>query len=193
MQNVERTAIYRSRAKPAAFSRGLYDDGSSVAVVLSRAVAGLLPEMLVGLSVILMKRLSGTRHSASAFISIAVAFMINMMGTTLPTPIYRFYQQQYGFTPTLIAVIYACYAVGVLGALLTVGNWSDQLGRRRMLFVGLCASAASAIAFITSHGAAGLMIGRLLSGLSAGIFTSTRKAGKRVRRSGRCCDIRATH
>ncbi|WP_321947443.1 MFS transporter [Paraburkholderia sp. J10-1] len=120
-----------------------------------------------------MKRLLGTRRSASAFISIAVAFMINMMGTTLPTPIYRFYQQQYGFTPTLITVIYACYAVGVLGALLTVGNWSDQLGRRRMLFVGLCASAASAIAFITSHGATGLMVGRLLSGLSAGIFTST--------------------
>ncbi|WP_281177735.1 MFS transporter [Paraburkholderia heleia] len=99
--------------------------------------------------------------------------MINMMGTTLPTPIYRFYQQQYGFTPTLITVIYACYAVGVLGALLTVGNWSDQLGRRKMLFAGLCASAASAIAFVTSHGATGLMVGRLLSGLSAGIFTST--------------------
>jgi len=99
--------------------------------------------------------------------------MINMMGTTLPTPIYRFYQQQYGFTPTLITVIYACYAVGVLGALLTVGNWSDQLGRRRMLFAGLCASGAAAVAFIASHGAAGLMGARLLSGLSAGIFTGT--------------------
>lgn len=102
-----------------------------------------------------------------------LVFMINMMGTTLPTPIYPLYQQQCGLTPTMITVIYACYAIGVLGALFTVGNWSDQLGRRRMLFVGLAASGASAIVFIASHGPAGLMIGRLLSGLSAGIFTGT--------------------
>jgi MFS family permease len=99
--------------------------------------------------------------------------MINMMGTTLPTPIYRFYQQQYHLTPVMITVIYACYAFGVLGALLTVGTWSDQLGRRRMLLAGLYASGASAVAFMLSDGLAGLLLGRLLSGVSAGIFTGT--------------------
>ena len=83
-------------------------------------------------------------QSTTAFIAVTMAFMINMIGTTLPTAIYRYYQQQYGFTPTVITVIYACYAIGVIGALLVVGNWSDQLGRRRMLLSGLCASAASA-------------------------------------------------
>lgn len=73
----------------------------------------------------------------------------------------------------VITVIYACYAIGVLGALLIVGNWSDQLGRRRMLLAGLCASAASAVTFLLSHGQLGLMLGRLLSGVSAGIFTGT--------------------
>lgn len=102
-----------------------------------------------------------------------MAFMINMIGTTLPTAIYRYYQQQYGFTPSVITVIYACYAIGVLGALLVVGNWSDQLGRRRMLLSGLCASAASAVTFLLSDGLWGLMLGRLLSGISAGIFTGT--------------------
>ena len=120
-----------------------------------------------------MKRKSNTGRSEIAFLSVAIAFMINMMGTTLPTPIYRYYQQQYDFTPTMITVIYACYAIGVLGALLTVGNWSDQLGRRRMLLAGLGASSASAIVFMLSHGTAGLMLGRLLSGVSAGIFTGT--------------------
>jgi MFS family permease len=112
-------------------------------------------------------------QSTTAFIAVTMAFMINMIGTTLPTAIYRYYQQQYGFTPTVITVIYACYAIGVIGALLVVGNWSDQLGRRRMLLSGLCASAASAVTFLLSHGLWGLMLGRLLSGMSAGIFTGT--------------------
>ncbi|WP_213767674.1 MFS transporter [Caballeronia sp. dw_19] len=120
-----------------------------------------------------MKTSSDGSRSPSAFLAVSLAFVINMMGTTLPTAIYRYYQLQYGFTATVITVIYACYAAGVLGALLVVGNWSDQLGRRRMLLVGLCMSAASAITFLLSHGLAGLMLGRLLSGISAGIFTGT--------------------
>ncbi|HTI18049.1 MAG TPA: MFS transporter [Trinickia sp.] len=120
-----------------------------------------------------MKVNSKAPQSAIPFIWITATFMINMMGTTLPTPIYRYYQLQYGFTAPMVTVIYASYALGVLAALLTVGNWSDQLGRRRMLFAGLCASALSAIAFIESGGLAGLLLARLLSGISAGIFTGT--------------------
>jgi MFS family permease len=120
-----------------------------------------------------MKTSTTGRQSITAFLAVVMAFLINMMGTTLPTAIYRYYQIQYGFTATVITVIYACYALGVLGALLLVGNWSDQLGRRRMLLAGLCASAASAVTFLLSDGQAGLMLGRLLSGISAGIFTGT--------------------
>ncbi|ASW03266.1 MFS transporter [Paraburkholderia aromaticivorans] len=120
-----------------------------------------------------MKVASGAAQSPIAFLAVALAFAINMMGTTLPTAIYRYYQLQFGFTPTVITVIYASYAIGVLGALLLIGNWSDQLGRRRMLLAGLCASAASALTFLLSDGLALLMLGRLLSGISAGIFTGT--------------------
>ncbi|MFL9911319.1 MFS transporter [Paraburkholderia sp. RL17-337-BIB-A] len=120
-----------------------------------------------------MKAVSVTPQSPIAFLAVALAFTINMMGTTLPTAVYRYYQLQYGFTPTVITIIYASYAIGVLGALLLVGNWSDQLGRRRMLLAGLCASAASALTFLFSDGMALLMLGRLLSGISAGIFTGT--------------------
>jgi MFS family permease len=120
-----------------------------------------------------MQSASGTSRAPIAFLLVALAFIINMMGTTLPTAVYRYYQIAYGFTPATITVIYACYAFGVLAALLMVGNWSDQLGRKRMLSYGLFASAASALVFLTSTGLAGLMAGRLLSGVSAGIFTGT--------------------
>ncbi|PLZ00711.1 MFS transporter [Burkholderia sp. WAC0059] len=112
-------------------------------------------------------------RSAGAFIAVTLAFLINMMGTTLPTSIYAFYQQRYGFTTPIITVIYASYAIGVLGALLLAGNWSDQVGRRRMLIAGLVVSAASGITFLLSNGLYALMLGRLLSGISAGIFTGT--------------------
>lgn len=120
-----------------------------------------------------MKTASAAPQSPIAFLAVALTFAVNMMGTTLPTAVYRFYQLKYGFTPTVITVIYASYAIGVLSALLLVGNWSDQLGRRRMLLAGLCASAASALTFLLSDGLALLMLGRLLSGISAGIFTGT--------------------
>jgi MFS family permease len=112
-------------------------------------------------------------RASLAFVALAFAFVINMLGTTLPTAVYRYYQLAYGFTPATITVIYASYAVGVLGALLLVGNWSDQLGRKRMLMAGLAAAACSAVVFIVSDNLAGLMAGRLLSGVSAGIFTGT--------------------
>ncbi|WP_337995256.1 MFS transporter [Burkholderia sp. FERM BP-3421] len=113
------------------------------------------------------------RHPAGAFAMLIAAFAINMSGTTLPTAIYGHYQHHYGLTPTLVTTIYAVYAAGVLGALLTVGNWSDQLGRRRMLLAGLLASALSSVVFLLSDGVSTLMLARFLSGLSAGLFTGT--------------------
>ncbi|WP_262927221.1 MFS transporter [Phytohalomonas tamaricis] len=113
------------------------------------------------------------RDTRLPFLLVAFAFLIAMLGTTLPTPLYPLYQQRLGLSELMITVIFAAYAVGVIGALLTVGSWSDQLGRKRMLLAGLALSAASAAVFLTSHSLTTLLLGRVLSGLSAGIFTGT--------------------
>ncbi len=55
-----------------------------------------------------------TTARSHAYLSVALVFLINMCGTTLPTAIYRDYQIAFGFSPAIITVIYACYAVGVL-------------------------------------------------------------------------------
>jgi len=73
----------------------------------------------------------------------------------------------------LLTVIYAVYAVGVLAALLAVGRWSDTLGRRPMLAAGLGFAVLSGVFFLASGGVWQLLVGRLLSGVSAGIFTGT--------------------
>lgn len=113
---------------------------------------------------------------ALAFWLVAYAFGINMLGTTLPTPLYPIYQQEIGFSGLMVTVIYAVYAVGVIAALLVFGRLSDDVGRRRALLPGLVLSAAGAVAFLLAHDLPLLLAGRVLSGLSAGIFTGTATA-----------------
>ncbi|MFC3283937.1 MFS transporter [Litchfieldella rifensis] len=107
------------------------------------------------------------------FLGVAFAFLVIMLGTTLPTPLYPLYQQRFGFSQLMITVIFAVYAVGVIAALIVTGRWSDQVGRRPLLFLGLVAAASSDVVFYHSDGLTSLLAGRLLSGISAGIFTGT--------------------
>ncbi|SEE11575.1 MFS transporter [Pseudomonas coleopterorum] len=109
----------------------------------------------------------------TSFWLIAVAFLITMVGTTLPTPLYALYQQHLGFGATWVTLIFAIYAAGVISALLAVGSWSDQLGRRPMLLAGLAMGAISAVIFLCTDSIGGLLIARLISGFSAGIMTGT--------------------
>ncbi|OEJ34965.1 MFS transporter [Streptomyces subrutilus] len=98
-------------------------------------------------------------------------FAVCMAGTTLPTPLYGLYQQKFGFSELIVTVVYAVYAFGVIGVLLLAGNASDAVGRRPVLLVGLACAAASAVCFLCATGLGWLYAGRLLSGLSAGLFT----------------------
>jgi MFS family permease len=110
------------------------------------------------------------------FVAAAYAFAATMLGTTLPTPLYPIYRSELGFSELMVTVIFASYAVGAVGALLFAGSLSDQIGRRRVLLAGLALSALSAAAFLLAHGVGLLLVGRVLSGLSAGIFTGTATA-----------------
>ncbi|WP_445619959.1 MFS transporter [Kushneria sp. Sum13] len=108
-----------------------------------------------------------------SFLLVTFAFLMAMLGTTLPTPLYPIYQQRMDYSQIIITVIFAAYAVGVITALIGFGSWSDQLGRRRLLIAGLVLAVISDVVFLSSPELVPLLIGRLLSGMSAGIFTGT--------------------
>jgi MFS family permease len=112
----------------------------------------------------------------AGFAGAAFALAIAMFGTTLPTPLYGLYREEFGFSELMITVIFATYAAGVIASLLVFGSLSDQIGRRRVLLPGLALAALSAVAFLVADGLALLLVGRILSGLSAGIFTGTATA-----------------
>jgi MFS family permease len=108
-----------------------------------------------------------------AFGLLAYAFAAIMVGTTLPTPMYALYGQQMHFAVLTTTVIYATYAGGVLFALLAFGRWSDAIGRRPVLLTGVVCAIASAAVFLVADSVSMLLVARVLSGLSAGLFTGT--------------------
>ncbi|MFD7829345.1 MFS transporter [Kitasatospora sp. NPDC059803] len=112
----------------------------------------------------------------AGYLGAAAGFAVCMAGTTLPTPLYGLYQEQIGFSELMVTVVFAIYAFGVIGVLLLVGNVSDSVGRRPVLLCGLALAACSALAFLAEGGLPLLALGRLLSGLSAGLFTGTATA-----------------
>ncbi|WP_338890856.1 MFS transporter [Rhodococcus sovatensis] len=111
--------------------------------------------------------------SGAAFVGVAYAFVVVMMGTTMPAPEYALYEADFGFSEFVITVIFAVYALGVLGALLAFGRWSDAVGRRPMLLAAITVGVLSAAVFVFADSLAALLLGRVLSGISAGIFVGT--------------------
>jgi MFS family permease len=117
-----------------------------------------------------------TAVGQEGFALVAFAFLVVMTGTTLPTPLYPLYEAAFGFSGLVVTVIFAAYAVGVIAALILFGGLSDRIGRKRTLLPGLGFAALSAVCFLLAHGLALLLVGRVLSGLSAGIFSGTATA-----------------
>lgn len=104
-----------------------------------------------------------------------VAAMIGVMfaGSTLLTPLYVIYQQQFGFSQITLTLIYAVYVVGNLAALLVFGRLSDEIGRRRAALPALGVAAVGALVFLFGRGTAALYWGRMLSGLGIGVAAGT--------------------
>ena len=115
-------------------------------------------------------------HGRVAFWLLAFVFTATMLGTTLPTPLYGIYQAQWHFSAFMVTVIFAVYAATVLATLLFAGRSSDQAGRRPVLAVALGAAALSTLAFIFAPDEGVLLVGRILSGLAAGLMTGTATA-----------------
>ena len=106
-----------------------------------------------------------------ATVGVAYAFLVTMIGTTMPTPLYPIYEERFGFAALTVTVVYAVYGLGVLATLLLVGPLSDRFGRRPLLLPGLGFAAASSVVFLLAQGLPALFVGRVLSGISAGLFT----------------------
>jgi MFS family permease len=119
--------------------------------------------------------LSPRRHRLG-FWAVAFAFLAVMAFSTLPSPLYGLYQERDGFSSFTVTIIYGAYAIGVVAALLLAGHVSDWHGRRRVLLPAIAVSAVSAIVFLLWRDVPGLIVARIVNGLSVGVVAATATA-----------------
>src|SRR6202789_3242470 len=116
------------------------------------------------------------RHHSAAFWIVAAAFCVNLAFSAVPTPLYVIYQRRDHFSTLMITVVYAVYAIGVIVSLFLGGHVSDWVGRRRVLVPAPAVNVASALLFIAFPSLPGLIIARVVSGVSIGLTTGTATA-----------------
>jgi MFS family permease len=143
-------------------------------------------------------RISVLSHSWGFWVA-AVAFLLNMGFSAVPTPLYAIYATRDGLTPVTITLIYAVYALGVVASLFLGGHVSDSIGRKAVFVPALLISVISAVVFMVWPSLAGLIVARILSGISVGLTTATATAylaelhlGARPGAHGRRAQIIAT-
>jgi MFS family permease len=107
---------------------------------------------------------------------VAVAFLVAMAFSTVPTPLYVLYQERDHFSSFVVTVLFAAYAVGVVLSLFFAGHVSDWVGRRKVLVPALLLEAAAAVLFLAATTVTELFIARLVSGVGIGMITATATA-----------------
>src|ERR1700751_3099611 len=117
-----------------------------------------------------------SRHHSVAFWVVAAAFCINLAFSAVPTPLYVIYQQRDHFSDLMVTVVYAVYAIGVIGSLFLAGHISDWVGRRRVLVPAIAVNVLAAVVFLAVPSLPGLIIARVIPGVSIGMTTGTATA-----------------
>src|ERR1700748_3071597 len=126
-----------------------------------------------------VSRLTGGRRlgQGGSFGVLVLANVLLMASTSAPSPIYPLYLQRWGFSVTILTVVFAVYVAGLLCALLTVGSLSGQVGRRPLLVAALLVAAAATAIFWLADGVAVLVIARIVQGIATGMATGALAAG----------------
>jgi hypothetical protein len=106
--------------------------------------------------------------------SILVAFLA---ASSAPSPLYAIYREAWGFSALTLTVVFASYALALLGSLLVFGGLSDHRGRREVLIAALVLEVAAVVLFWRAESVAWLLGARVLQGVATGIATSTLSAG----------------
>lgn len=103
-----------------------------------------------------------------------------ILGSTIPSGLYAVYQERLALGDSATTVLFSCYVVGVVAALVFGGHLADHLGHRRIIFAALGLSIASAALLALGGSAVVLYLGRIASGASVGICTGAYTAALRA-------------
>ncbi len=102
-----------------------------------------------------------------------LALILFAVGTSLITPLIPIYKERIGFGDTVVTLFLVCYVVALVPSMLTLGQLSDRVGRKRVLIGALMVLAAAQGYLVSEPGLGGLLIARALQGLATGAFFGT--------------------
>jgi MFS family permease len=105
----------------------------------------------------------------ATFWSIAAALALFLAASGAPTPLYIVYQDDWGFSPITLTLVFAVYVFGLLATLLVLGRLSDHVGRRPMIAVSIALEALAMVVFILAGAVAVLALSRIIQGVATGI------------------------
>ncbi len=95
-----------------------------------------------------------------------------LFAASAPTPLYGIYAAQWRFSSATLTVIFAVYAVALLGTLLVAGSLSDAVGRRPAIVAALVLQSLSMLAFLVADGVGWLLAARIGQGVATGLVTA---------------------
>jgi len=92
-----------------------------------------------------------------------------LLTANLATPLYKGYSDRLGFSPAVLGLIFATYAIVLIPSLLIFGQLSDQLGRRRVIAAGLGVAIVGLVLFAAADSVWWLFAARATQGLAGRI------------------------
>lgn len=111
-------------------------------------------------------------------LGLAVAIFAVAFGTNVPTALLLRYRELLDLSPTVVTVVFATYAAGLVPALLLAGPFSDRRGRRTVVlpFVVVAGVASVVLLVGASTSLPALLTGRFLQGVVSGVVFSVGSA-----------------
>ena len=113
------------------------------------------------------------RRVYSGFWTVAYALLIVMAFATLPSPLYGIYRIRDHLSAFMITIVFAIFAAGTIAALLAVPRVAGRVGRRDVMLGAVATMMLAAGLLAAWKGLPVLFIGRLLTGVGAGLAAGT--------------------
>jgi predicted MFS family arabinose efflux permease len=109
----------------------------------------------------------------SGFWAVTFAFLIVMAVATLPSPLYGIYRARDHLSAFTITVVFAIFAAGTIAVLLRDSAIAARIGRRGVMLAAVTTMMVAMGVLAAWKDLPGLLIGRLITGVSVGLAAGT--------------------
>ena len=114
-----------------------------------------------------------SRRHRSGFWAAAFAFLVVMAVATLPSPLYGLYRTRDHLSALTITVVFAIFAVSTIALLQRDSSIAARIGRRGTMLAAVVTMMVAMGVLAAWKDLPGLLIGRLITGVSVGLAAGT--------------------